>query len=78
MGGYGAGLFIFAGIFLLTGPLLLELGRHWHAKWNIRIVKQVGIFAYRGVGNREEQFSGRSRRSWHLYLDYEPVNLRRP
>ena len=57
MDGYGAGLFLFAGIFLLANPLLLELGRHWHKRWNAEIVERAGIFAYRAAGKREGQFS---------------------
>jgi MFS transporter, NNP family, nitrate/nitrite transporter len=51
LGGYSAGLFVFAGIFMLAGPLLLELGRHWHAKWSAEIVEQTGVFVYRSKGN---------------------------
>lgn len=57
MGGYGAGLFFYAGIFILTGPLLLELGRRWRTDWDAEVIEMAGIFAYRGIGSREEQFS---------------------
>ncbi len=58
LGGYGAGLFVFAGIFLLAGPLLLALGRRWHTKWNAKIVEQAGVFAYPTARNRREQQLG--------------------
>ena len=58
LGGYSAGLFVFATIFLLAGPLLLALGRRWHAKWNTKIVEQAGVFAYRTARNRREQQLG--------------------
>ncbi len=53
LGGYGAGLFIYAGIFILIGPLLLELGRHWHANWSAEVVEQAGIFPYRNPVDRQ-------------------------
>ena len=50
LGGYGVGLFAFAGIFLLAGPMLLELGYRWSGRWDVSLLQQAGVFAYRNTG----------------------------
>jgi NNP family nitrate/nitrite transporter-like MFS transporter len=49
LGGYGAGLFAFAGVFLLAGPMLLEVGCRWSGRWDVSLLQQAGVFAYRNT-----------------------------
>jgi NNP family nitrate/nitrite transporter-like MFS transporter len=52
-GSYGAGFDFYAVLFFLAAPLLLELGRKWHASWREEVVAQAGIFSYRNPVERE-------------------------
>ncbi len=47
-GTYTVGLLLFAAAYLAGALLLLELGTHWANRWRPHIVKQSGVFCYRG------------------------------
>ena len=47
-GTYTVGLLLFAAAYLAGALLLLELGTHWASRWRPHIVKQSGVFCYRG------------------------------
>lgn len=48
-GTYGTGFAIFAIAFAAGAITLLELGTRWSAQWKPDVVKQSGIFCYRGL-----------------------------
>jgi MFS transporter, NNP family, nitrate/nitrite transporter len=48
-GGYAAGLWVFAAMFLAGTFVLLELGARWSAEWAPAAVRQAGIYSYRAA-----------------------------
>ena len=46
-GGYAAGLFACAGVFIVGTLVLLELGARWSQRWAPAAVDRAGVFAYR-------------------------------
>jgi NNP family nitrate/nitrite transporter-like MFS transporter len=47
-GRYDAGLLLIAAIAASGVFVLLELGRRWARRWSPAMVRQAGVFAYRG------------------------------
>ncbi len=60
IGSYGDGFLIYAGVFIITVPLLLELAQGWRNQWPSEVAERAGLLAHRQRLQIQQEFIDQS------------------